>query len=119
MSQHTTGHTGLLCLLGSPVAHSISPEMHNEACALLDAVMNAPLERVGPGAYGTLTAFAAWWLDRGEAPQKAAALRLFRCVGFEMETIAFFLSTLSLAVTASSAPGSLSKQFFCSSIVTP
>lgn len=36
MSKHTTGHTGLLCLLGSPVAHSISPEMHNEACALLD-----------------------------------------------------------------------------------
>ena len=50
----------------------------DEAFALLDAVMNAPLERVGPGAYGTLTAFAAWWLDRGEAPQKAAALRLFR-----------------------------------------
>lgn len=36
MSKHVTGHTGLLCLLGSPVAHSISPEMHNEACALLD-----------------------------------------------------------------------------------
>lgn len=31
-----TGHTGLLCLLGSPVAHSISPAMHNEACRLLD-----------------------------------------------------------------------------------
>lgn len=31
--------------------------------------------------------------------------------GFEMETIAFFLSTLSLAVTASSAPGSVAKQF--------
>lgn len=40
----------------------------------------------------------------------AIALRLSRCVGFEMETIAFFLSTLSLAVTASSAPGSLYKQ---------
>lgn len=36
MSNHVTGHTGMLCLLGSPVAHSISPEMHNEACALLD-----------------------------------------------------------------------------------
>ena len=33
----------------------------------------------------------------------AAALRLGRCVGFELETIAFYLSTLSLAVTASSA----------------
>lgn len=40
------------------------------------------------------------------------ALRLSRCVGFEMETIAFFLSTLSLAVTASSAPKALPKQFF-------
>ncbi len=40
----------------------------------------------------------------------AVALRLSRCVGFEMETIAFFLSTLSLSVTASSAPGSLYKQ---------
>lgn len=26
-----TGHTGLTCLLGSPVAHSISPAMHNES----------------------------------------------------------------------------------------
>lgn len=38
------------------------------------------------------------------------ALRLQGCVGFEMESIAFFLSTLSLAVTASSAQGSLLKQ---------
>ena len=41
----------------------------------------------------------------------AAVLRASRCVGFELETIAFFLSTLSLAVTASSAPSSLPKQF--------
>lgn len=40
-----------------------------------------------------------------------AALRVSRCVGFEMETIAFFLSTLSLSITASSAPKSLLKQF--------
>jgi shikimate dehydrogenase len=26
-----TGHTGLTCLLGSPVAHSVSPAMHNES----------------------------------------------------------------------------------------
>lgn len=38
-------------------------------------------------------------------------MRSIRRVGFEMETIAFFLSTLSLAVTASSAPKSLFKQF--------
>ena len=30
-----TGHTGLLCLLGSPVEHSISPAMHNAACQIL------------------------------------------------------------------------------------
>ena len=30
-----TGHTGLTALLGSPVAHSISPLMHNEAFRLL------------------------------------------------------------------------------------
>ena len=41
----------------------------------------------------------------------AGILRASRCVGFEMETIAFFLSTLSLSVTASSAPASLFKQF--------
>ncbi len=41
----------------------------------------------------------------------AAILRATHCVGFELETIAFFLSTLSLAVTASSTPGSLPKQF--------
>ena len=30
-----TGTTRLTCLLGSPVAHSISPQMHNEAFRLL------------------------------------------------------------------------------------
>lgn len=40
-----------------------------------------------------------------------AVLRTTKCVGFEMETIAFFLSTLALSVTASSAPEALFKQF--------
>ena len=40
-------------------------------------------------------------------------LRALRRVGFEMETIAFFLSTLSLAVTCSSNTGALFKQFLC------
>ena len=35
MSKHVTGHTKMLCLLGSPVEHSISPEMHNLAADLL------------------------------------------------------------------------------------
>lgn len=35
MNNKITGRTTLLGLLGSPVAHSISPLMHNEACRLL------------------------------------------------------------------------------------
>lgn len=31
MKHDITGHTGLICLLGSPCAHSISPMMHNAA----------------------------------------------------------------------------------------
>ena len=31
-----TGKTQLICLIGSPVAHSISPSMHNEAFQKLD-----------------------------------------------------------------------------------
>ena len=31
MTQTITGHTGLCCLLGHPVSHSISPAMHNTA----------------------------------------------------------------------------------------
>lgn len=34
MENIATGHTGLLCLLGSPVDHSISPAMQNTACRL-------------------------------------------------------------------------------------
>lgn len=41
----------------------------------------------------------------------AGILRATRCIGFELETIAFFLCTLSLSVTASSAAESLFKQF--------
>ncbi len=40
-----------------------------------------------------------------------AVMRGFGNTAFEMETIAFFLSTLSLAVVASSAPESMFKQF--------
>lgn len=31
MTNQITGHTGLICLLGSPCKHSISPMMHNKA----------------------------------------------------------------------------------------
>ena len=41
------------------------------------------------------------------------AMRAFRRTGYEVEIIAFFLSTLGLAVIASSNPGELKKQFLC------
>lgn len=41
------------------------------------------------------------------------ALRIMKRTGFEVEIIAFFLSTLSLAVTASAYPGSVFKQSVC------
>ena len=36
MSREITGHTQLLCLLGTPVAHSISPSMHNASFEALN-----------------------------------------------------------------------------------
>ncbi|MDO4176514.1 MAG: FtsW/RodA/SpoVE family cell cycle protein [Bacillota bacterium] len=41
------------------------------------------------------------------------ALRMMKRTGFEVEIIAFFLSTLSLAVTASAYPGTVMKQSIC------
>lgn len=41
------------------------------------------------------------------------AMRAFRRTGYEVETIAFFLSTVGLAVVASSDPGEIKKQFLC------
>lgn len=40
-------------------------------------------------------------------------MRTLKRVGFEMEIIAFFLSTLSLSVTASAYPGTVLKQAIC------
>jgi len=40
-------------------------------------------------------------------------LRLMRRTGFEIETIAFFLSTIGLSVIASSAPSEIMKQIIC------
>ena len=72
------------------------------ACVQLMAAAGAEAPPVLPLSFLGLT--VVMWLYY-------AVLRCSRCVGFEMETIAFFLSTLSLSVTASSAPGSLFKQF--------
>lgn len=66
MSKHITGHTGLLCLLGSPVAHSISPEMHNEACDQLGLdytylAFDVPEEKMSEAVEGLRTMGARGW----------------------------------------------------------
>ena len=73
-------------------------------CLQLIVADGAEITAAVPMAFLALT--AAMWLYY-------IALRLSNCVGFEMETIAFFLSTLSLAVTCSSNTGALFKQFLC------
>lgn len=48
------------------------------AFALLDAALNLPLNRITGSERRLLVDFSIWWLFHGAAPQKAAALRLFR-----------------------------------------
>lgn len=68
MSKHITGHTGLLCLLGSPVAHSISPEMHNEACDQL----------------GLDYTYLAFDVPEEKMPEAVDALKLFKARGWNI-----------------------------------
>ena len=70
-------------------------------CLQLIAALGSAVTAAVPLSFMVLT--AVMWLY-------CFVLRSTRCVGFELESIAFFLSTLSLAVTASSAQGSLFKQ---------
>ena len=71
------------------------------ACLQLMAALGSNLTAMVPLAFLALT--AVMWLY-------VLVLRATHCVGFELEAIAFFLSTLSLCITASSAQGSLIKQ---------
>ena len=48
------------------------------AFALLNTALNLPMERLAPRDLTGLADFAAWWLESGEAPQRAAAMRLCR-----------------------------------------
>ncbi len=49
-----------------------------EAFALLDTVLNISLPRIRAQDVQVLCRFAVWWLQNGEEPQQAAALRLLR-----------------------------------------
>ncbi len=48
------------------------------AFALMDAMRNMPMERFFSGDWGMPVRFAVWWLERGDAPQQAAAMGLIR-----------------------------------------
>ena len=60
--------------------HYQSPELveADVAFALLDTVLNMSAQRMDPLDLLHLVDFASWWLEHGEARQKAAALRLFQ-----------------------------------------
>lgn len=68
MTKEITGHTGLLCLLGSPVAHSISPAMHNEAC----------------GQLGLDYAYLAFDIPEEKMPEAVDALKLMKARGWNI-----------------------------------
>jgi len=68
MSKKITGHTRLACLLGSPVEHSISPTMHNEAFELLDIDC----------------AYLAFDVDEESMPQAVEGLRKMNVLGFNV-----------------------------------
>ncbi len=65
---------------GELFRHYRAPETvePDAAFALLDTVLNLPTQRTELPDLALLVDFAAWWLAHGEAPQKAAAMRLFR-----------------------------------------
>lgn len=66
MKEQITGHTVLTALLGSPVAHSISPMMHNEAFQLL----------------GLDYAYLAFDVSLEELKTVVEALKIMNCRGF-------------------------------------
>lgn len=68
MTQSITGHTQLLCLLGSPVEHSISPAMHNEACDQL----------------GLDYAYLAFDVPEENMPEAVNALKLMNARGWNI-----------------------------------
>lgn len=68
MKYEITGTTRLTCLLGSPVAHSISPQMHNEAFRQLD------LDYV----------YTAFDVAPEHLPEAVSALKLFNIRGFNL-----------------------------------
>ena len=76
------------------------------AFALLDTVLNLPLERTEEDDRRLLVNFAAWWLANGELFHKAAALRLFRHLLTAMDPDSLEFSTTAGAVASADCQGS-------------
>lgn len=72
----------------------------------LQFLMSAPAESVGTILIGFLALIGVEWA-------LFLALKLMKRSGFEVETIAFFLSTIGFSVIASSNTSSMMKQFVC------
>lgn len=68
MKHDITGHTGLICLLGSPCAHSISPMMHNAAFEALNLDY----------------AYLAFDVDETTLPAAVEGLRAIHASGFNL-----------------------------------
>ncbi len=75
-----------------------------QALTLLQLVLQLDAEYIRPVALSFAGVAAAEWL-------LFLLTKILRRSGFEMETMAFFLSTVGLSVVASSAPSSVVKQF--------
>ncbi len=63
-----TGHTGLACLIGKPVSHSVSPEMHNTAFEEL----------------GLDYRYLVFEVDEGSLPAAVEGLRALGVLGFNV-----------------------------------
>ena len=76
------------------------------AFALLDTVLNLPLDRTEEADRKLLVDFAAWWLANGGLSQKAAALRLLRHLLTAMEPDSPEYAAVAQAVADADCQGS-------------
>lgn len=76
------------------------------AFTLLNTALNLPMERLSPRDLTALANFAAWWLETGEAPQQAAAMRLGRRLLPALEELPPSRSAIAAAVEAADCTSS-------------
>jgi len=83
--------------------HTVDPD---GAFALLDTVLNVPMDCLEGDTCVSLVNFAVWWLQHGEATHKAAAMRLFRHLLETMDSACEEYSLIAEAVNAMDCAGS-------------